>query len=140
MAFALFVLNVYFNTFCRVQVAFVLYTIMEIVFNGHRRTLALHQYFELRDVNQFWAVRAVYTGIWFIAWIFFHYRARPEIQTIIGVRWMTFVLNATFISATCIFLIMGAWAFRYVALLFFLRGKTNVRVIFLFFSVSAQWS
>lgn len=87
---------------------------MEIIFDGERTVEGTGEHFHLRNLDQYWAIRAAYTTIWFICWILFHYRARPEIQTLIGVRWMTFFLNVTFISAACIFLISSAWGFEYV--------------------------
>lgn len=84
---------------------------MEVVFDGMRTVETSGEAFRLRSVDQYWAVRAAYTTAWFVIWVLFHYRAKPEIQSLIGVRWMTFFLNITFISAACIFLISAAWGY-----------------------------
>lgn len=111
-SYSLFVLltsSYYTFTF---QVAFVSYTIIEITLDGKRFVYPTDEKVQLRDINQYWGLRAAYTTIWFVCWILFHYSASPEVQLLIEARWMTFFLNVLFITATGCFLISPAWAYK----------------------------
>ncbi|GAB66659.1 adenylate and guanylate cyclase catalytic domain containing protein [Plasmodium cynomolgi strain B] len=64
------------------------------------------------EVNYFayWSVRSLYTYLGFILWLLFHYRTRPEVSSLLNIKWMIFFLNLLFISAACIFSIAYLWA------------------------------
>ncbi|ANQ08164.1 Adenylate and guanylate cyclase catalytic domain containing protein [Plasmodium coatneyi] len=64
------------------------------------------------EVNYFayWSVRSLYTYLGFILWLLFHYRTRPEVSSLLNIKWMIFFLNLLFISAACVFSIAYLWA------------------------------
>lgn len=91
-------------------VTFVMQTLISstvsIVFIDHKRaTQTLH-------INYFayWSVRSVYTFFGFVLWLLFHYRTRPEVSSLLNIKWMIFFLNLLFISAACVFSIAYLWA------------------------------
>ncbi|PHJ22597.1 guanylyl cyclase, partial [Cystoisospora suis] len=57
----------------------------------------------------YWAVRATYTLAAFALWMLFHYRNRKEVATCLELRWMVFLLNLLFISASCVFALSNSW-------------------------------
>ncbi|CAA9988409.1 guanylyl cyclase, putative [Plasmodium knowlesi strain H] len=64
------------------------------------------------EVNYFayWSVRSLYTYLGFILWLLFHYRTKPEVSSLLNIKWMIFFLNLLFISAACVFSIAYLWA------------------------------
>ncbi|EUD67234.1 guanylate cyclase, other [Plasmodium inui San Antonio 1] len=64
------------------------------------------------EVNYFayWSVRSLYTYLGFILWLLFHYRTKPEVSSLLNIKWMIFFLNLLFISAACVFSISYLWA------------------------------
>ncbi|CRH00257.1 guanylyl cyclase, putative [Plasmodium relictum] len=91
-------------------VTFVMQTLISstvsIVFVDHKRTTQTLQ------INYFayWSVRSVYTFFGFMLWLLFHYRTRPEVSSLLNIKWMIFFLNLLFISAACVFSIAYLWA------------------------------
>ncbi|PFH32645.1 hypothetical protein BESB_012570 [Besnoitia besnoiti] len=57
----------------------------------------------------YWAVRATYTLAAFALWMLFHYRNRKEVASCLELRWMVFLLNLLFISASCVFALSNSW-------------------------------
>ncbi|SBT71478.1 guanylyl cyclase, putative [Plasmodium malariae] len=91
-------------------VAFVMQTLISstvpIVFVDHKRATQTLQ------VNYFiyWSVRSVYTYLGFMLWLLFHYRTRPEVSSLLNIKWMIFFLNLLFISAACVFSVAYLWS------------------------------
>ncbi|SOV84327.1 guanylyl cyclase, putative [Plasmodium sp.] len=56
------------------------------------------------------SIRSVYTFFGFVLWLLFHYRTRPEVSSLLNIKWMIFFLNLLFISAACVFSIAYLWA------------------------------
>eukprot|EP01054_Gregarina_sp_Poly1_P004165 Gregarina_sp_Poly_1__4164@NODE_227_length_11180_cov_37_243049_g201_i0_p2_GENE_NODE_227_length_11180_cov_37_243049_g201_i0NODE_227_length_11180_cov_37_243049_g201_i0_p2_ORF_typecomplete_len1198_score190_05Guanylate_cyc/PF00211_20/3_8e45Guanylate_cyc/PF00211_20/6_6e40DUF1053/PF06327_14/2_7e02DUF1053/PF06327_14/1_8e04DUF1053/PF06327_14/0_029HNOBA/PF07701_14/19HNOBA/PF07701_14/11Spo7/PF03907_13/13Spo7/PF03907_13/50_NODE_227_length_11180_cov_37_243049_g201_i03173910 len=84
------------------------YVIQTLVF------IAIPRYEELwtfqSEASVTWTVRSVFTIASFLLWLLLHFRDRTEISNVVGIKWIVFLANMTFMTSACAVMLESNWS------------------------------
>eukprot|EP01053_Blabericola_migrator_P001475 Blabericola_migrator_1__1474@NODE_138_length_13121_cov_86_467826_g120_i0_p1_GENE_NODE_138_length_13121_cov_86_467826_g120_i0NODE_138_length_13121_cov_86_467826_g120_i0_p1_ORF_typecomplete_len3179_score561_38Guanylate_cyc/PF00211_20/1e43Guanylate_cyc/PF00211_20/4_8e38E1E2_ATPase/PF00122_20/1e21E1E2_ATPase/PF00122_20/1_8e04Hydrolase/PF00702_26/9Hydrolase/PF00702_26/7_2e17PhoLip_ATPase_C/PF16212_5/1_8e04PhoLip_ATPase_C/PF16212_5/5_1e10PhoLip_ATPase_C/PF16212_5/1_1e04PhoLip_ATPase_C/PF16212_5/3_6e03 len=57
-----------------------------------------------------WTVRSVFTICSFFLWLLLHFRDRTELSNVVGIKWVVFLANLTFMLSACAVMLESNWS------------------------------